>query len=153
MIRALTTLGAISFIAAIALIVGTDQIPVAIVLLLVSIAISTFLAARRGFQLARNVLRDASHFVSGDVQRARIADVSDPKGIFFPKSTVAFELQGDDDTSVHRMEKEVPIPLLAAWSYRLGKRFNLPFLSSFDPAEMMAVELRREGLSVTVARS
>lgn len=51
------------------------------------------------------------------------------------------------------MEKEVPIPFPAAWSYRLGKRFRLPFLSSFDPAEMMAVELRRERLSVTVGRS
>lgn len=152
MTRILATAAAIGFVAAIALIVTTTAIPLAIVLLLLSVAISAFLAARRGVQVARSVLRAASTFISGDVQRARIADVSDPKGIFFTKSFARFELEGEDGT-VHSFEREVSVPFLWAWSYRLGKRVHLPFIGGVDLGEAMAVELRREGLQVSVGRA
>ena len=152
MIRLLAVIGAIAFLAAIALIVTTTAIPFAIVLLLLSVAISGVLAARRGVQAARSVLSTARTFISGDVQRARIADVSDPKGIFFTKSIARLELEGEDGT-VHSFEREVPVPFLWAWGYRLGKRTKLPFIGGIDLAEAMAVELRREGLKVSVGRA
>jgi hypothetical protein len=70
--------------------------------------------------------------MSGDIQSARLVSVEEPRGIFSPSSEV--------------------IPFPAAWGYRLGKRFNLPLLRSLNPTELMAAELRREGMSVSVGR-
>ena len=152
MTRLFAVTAGLAFAAAVALIVTTTAIPLAIVLLLLSAAISAALAVRRGVQAARSVLRSASKFISGDVQRARIADVSDPKGIFFTKSIARFELEGEDGT-VHSFEREIHVPFLWAWSYRLGKRVKLPFVGSIDLGEAMAVELRREGIQVSVGRA
>ena len=92
MTRLLAIVGVLSFAVAVVLIVTVTAIPLAIVLLLLTIVVSAALALNRGFQLARGFLRDASRFISGDVQRARIVDVSDPKGILFTKSVASFEL-------------------------------------------------------------
>ena len=37
-----------------------------------------------------------------------------------------------------------------AWSYRLGKPFNLPLLGRSDLGELVAFQLRREGMKVSL---
>ena len=88
--------------------------------------------------------------MSGDIQHARLVDVGDPKGIFGPECDVTVELEGEDGT-VHTFTRDVPVPFPLAWSYRAGKRFNLPLLRT-DLAETMAFELRREGMDVSARR-
>ena len=119
--------------------------------MLVAFGITTLLGIRRGYHKVRGIVDDARRFVSGDIQQARLVDVGDPSGIFNPESTVVLELEGEDGTR-HRFERDVPIPFPVAWSYRLGKRFNLPWVGGSDLGELMAVELRREGMDVSVGR-
>lgn len=122
----------------------------AILLLLISAAISAVLALRRGFNMARGIVRDATAFVTGDIQTARLVEVGDPKGLFSPTSNVVLELEGEDG-AVHRFDRDVPVPFPAAWSYRIGQRLNIPFLAGSRLTDMMAFELRREGLDVDVS--
>ena len=65
---------------------------------------------------------------------------------------MVLELEGEDGTA-HRFERDVPVPFPAAWSYRLGKRLRLPLVRSTDLDEMIAFELRREGMDVSVGRA
>ena len=152
-VRTLSLLSIACIAAAVILVVATDSssTPVAIVLVLVAFGITTLLGIRRGYHKVRGIVGDARRFVSGDIQQARLVDVGDPSGIFNPESTVVLELEGEDGTR-HRFERDVPIPFPVAWSYRLGKRFNLPWVGGSDLGELMAVELRREGMDVSVGR-
>ena len=125
--------------------------PIAIVLLLLAFGITTLLGIRRGYHKVRGIVDDARRFVSGDIQEARLVEVGDPSGLFNPESTVVLELEGEDGTR-HRFERDVPIPFPVAWSYRLGKRFNVPLVGGTDLSELMAVELRREGMDVSLGR-
>lgn len=152
-VRTLSLLSIACIAAAVILVVATDSssTPVAVVLVLVAFGITTLLGIRRGYHKVRGIVNDARRFVSGDIQQARLVDVGDPSGIFNPESTVVLELEGEDGTS-HRFERDVPIPFPVAWSYRLGKRFNLPWVGGSDLGELMAVELRREGMDVSVGR-
>lgn len=152
-VRTLSLLSIACIAAAVILVVATDSssTPVAVVLVLVAFGITTLLGIRRGYHKVRGIVNDARRFVSGDIQQARLVDVGDPSGIFNPESTVVLELEGEDGTS-HRFERDVPIPFPLAWSYRLGKRFNLPWVGGSDLGELMAVELRREGMDVSVGR-
>jgi hypothetical protein len=52
---------------------------------------------------------------------------------------------------VHNFEREIPVPFPMAWSYRIGKRFNLPLMRT-DLSQLMAFELNREGMDVSVGR-
>ena len=153
MVRALSILGSACTIGAIGLLViDAERFAVlAVVLLLIAVPVGFVLTLRRGFHMARSVVRDARAFVTGDVQHARLVEVGDPKGIFAPKSRLVLELEGESG-SVHRFDHEVPVPFPAAWSYRLGKRLNAPLLGRANLSEMMAFELRREGLQVELAR-
>ncbi len=152
-VRTLSLLSIACIAAAVILVVATDSssTPVAVVLVLVAFGITTLLGIRRGYHKVRGIVDDARRFVSGDIQQARLVDVGDPSGIFNPESTVVLELEGEDGTS-HRFERDVPIPFPVAWSYRLGKRLNLPWVGGSDLGELMAVELRREGMDVSVGR-
>jgi hypothetical protein len=151
-VRILSALSIACIAAAIALVVfGEDNnTPVVAVLVLAAFGITSLLGIRAGYHKARSIVSDASNFVRGDVQHARLVDVGDPKGIFWPKSELQLELEGEDG-SVHRFEREVPVPFFIAWSHRLGKRFKLPLMQT-DLSRLMAFELRREGMSVTVGR-
>ncbi len=153
MIRLLSILGSACTLGGIALLVVDAErfILPAVVLILAAVPIGIFLAIRRAFHTAGNVVRDARAFVTGDVQHARLVEVGDPRGIFFPRSTLVLELEGEDG-AVHRFERDVPVPLPAALSYRLGKRLNAPLLRRVDLSELMAFELRREGLKVALGR-
>ena len=130
---------------------GGDNTPVIVILVLVAFGITTLLGIRAGYHKARGIVKDAHTFISGDIQQARLVSVGDPKGIFTPESTVFLELEGEDGT-VHSFERDVPIPFPMAWSYRLGKRFNLPFMQA-DLSQLMAFELKREGMDVSVGRA
>ncbi|MGH2987336.1 MAG: hypothetical protein ACRDLO_11715 [Solirubrobacterales bacterium] len=121
-----------------------------LVLALLAVWISIVLMVRRGYHAARGIVRDAHAFASGDIQHSRLVDVGDPQGILNPESTVVLELE-DENGTVHRFDRDVPVPFPMAWSYRLGKRFNLPFLGT-DLGGLMAFELRREGMDVEVNR-
>jgi hypothetical protein len=77
--------------------------------------------------------------------------VDDPKGVFWPKSALHLELEAEDGT-VHPFERDVPVPFFMAWGYRLGKRFNLPLFGRTDLDELVAFQLRREGMKVSVGR-
>jgi hypothetical protein len=152
MIRLLTLLGVACFAGAI-LLVSIDaqaNATTALVLALIAVGISIVLMVRRGYHAARGIVRDAHAFASGDIQHARLVEVRDPKGILNPESTVVLELE-DENGTVHRFDRDVPVPFPMAWSYRLGKRFNLPFLAA-DLGSLMAFELRREGMDVDVSR-
>jgi hypothetical protein len=151
-IRALTLIGVACFAGAIVLFAtGDGSAPIGIVLVLIAIGISIVLGIRRGYHAVRNVVGDARRFVSGDLQTARIVDVGDPKGIFNTRVDVQLELEGEDGT-VHAFERDVPVPMPVAWSFRLGKRFNLPLVRTTNLAEMMAFEFKREGMDVSVGR-
>ena len=151
-VRILSALSIACVAAAIALVVfGEDNnTPVVAVLVLAAFGITSLLAIRSGYHKARSIVSDASAFVRGDVQQARLVSVGDPKGIFWPKSELQLEIEGEDGT-VHGFEREVPVPFFIAWSHRLGKRFNLPLMQT-DLSQLMAFELRREGMSVSVGR-
>jgi hypothetical protein len=140
-------------VVAVALVVFSDDnsTPVIAVLVLLSVAITSMLGLRAGYHKARGIVSDARTLISGDVQHARLVSVGDPKGLFSPASPVVLELEGEDGT-VHNFEREVPVPFPVAWSYRLGKRFNLPLARSTDLSELMAFELKREGMDVSVGR-
>jgi len=118
-----------------------------ILLILVAIPIGIFLGLRRGYLAAREVVGAARSFVTGDVQHARIAEVGEPEGFFTPSSNLVLELEGEDG-AIHRFDREVPVPFPAALAYRLGRRFKLPFVGRKPLTEMMAFELRREGLDI-----
>lgn len=122
-----------------------------LVAILVTAALSLMLAVRGAYNRARTFVSDARAFSSGDIQHARLVSVGDPRGIFSPSSEVTVELEGEDG-NVHSLQHDVPIPFPFAWGYRLGKRFNLPILRSFDPTALMAAELRREGMTLSVSR-
>lgn len=152
MIRFLMLLGPACFVGAIVVFVIADDTDKAIgvVPLLVAIAISAFLALRSMFHKARGFVSDARAFLGGDIQHARVLEVRDPKGIFNTRSEVVVELEAEDGTK-RQFEREVPIPLPVAWSYRFGKRF-VPGARGVNLFDVMAMELRREGLDVRVAR-
>jgi hypothetical protein len=149
MIRALSIAGSACFIGAILLLlIDADRFAItAIVLILLSIPIGIFLGLRRGYMVARDIAGTAKTFVTGNVQHARIAEVGEPKGIFTPSSNLVLELEGEDG-AIHRFDREVPVPLPLALSYRLGRRLKLPIIGRKPLTEMMALELRREGLDI-----
>ncbi len=151
-VRALALASVACLVAAVALTVfGGANTPVIVILILASAGISTLLAIRAGFIKARGIVEDARTFVSGDIQHARLVDVGDPKGIFNPACEVTLELEGADGVA-HSFSRGVPVPFPLAWSYRLGKRFNLPLLRT-DLTELMTFELRREGMDVSAGRA
>jgi hypothetical protein len=152
-VRTLSLLSIACIAAAILLVIATgdDNTPIIIVLLLAAFGISGLLGIRAGYHKARNLISDARAFVTGDIQTARLVEVGEPSGWFSPESTVVLELEGSDGVP-HRFELDVPIPLPVALSYRFGKRFKVPFVGGNDLREMMAFELRREGLDVSVGR-
>jgi hypothetical protein len=151
-VRTLSLLSIACIAAAIALVIfGDGNTPVVVVLVLAAFAITTLLGIRAGYRKARGIVSDARTFISGDIQQARLVSVGDPKGLLNPASTVVLELEGEDGT-VHPFERDVPIPFPVAWSYRLGKRFNLPLVKSADLSELMAFELKREGMDVSAGR-
>src|SRR5687768_12435650 len=127
MIRALSVLGSVTFLGGILLLfIDADRFAIAaIVLILISIPIGIALALRRAFTVARDVVSTAKTFVTGDVQHARIAEVGEPRGIFTPSSNLVLELEGEDG-AIHRFDREVPVPMPVALSYRLGRRLKLP---------------------------
>ena len=49
---------------------------------------------------------------------------------------------------MHSFQRDVPVPAPMAWSYRLGKR--IPGFPTIDLTGLMATELRRDGLDVSV---
>ena len=108
------------------------------------------LGIRRGYHKARGIVSDARKFISGDIQHARIVEVSEPKGFFGSQMNVVLELEGEDGTK-HQFDRDVPIPWPMAITYRLGKRFNASGVA-VDLSKMMAVELKRGGLDVDVSR-
>ncbi len=122
-----------------------------LVLILIAAALSFVLSARAAYHRARGYVSDARAFISGDIQQARLMSVGEPKGWFSPSSEVTVELEGANG-NVHSFSHDLPVPFPFAWSYRLGKRFNLPIISSLDPTALMASQLRREGMTLTVSR-
>lgn len=153
MIRALTVIGACCFIGAFAVLAidAEGNGGLAVILLMASVAISFVLGIRRGYHKVSGIVADARSFVSGDIQHARLASVGEPRGWFTPESEIELHLEGEDG-NVHSIQRGVSVPFPLAWSYRLGKRFNLPLLGGIDLTEMMATELKREGMSVSVSR-
>lgn len=149
MIRSLSIVASVSFVGAIALLVIDPErfAAAAVVLLLISIPLGGLLGLRRGYGKAREIARMAQAFVTGNVQHARIVDVGEPQGLFTPTSNLVLELEGEDG-AVHRFDRDVPVPFPLALSYRLGQRFKLPFIGRPGLTEMMAFELRREGLDI-----
>ena len=123
----------------------------AIVLFLISLVIAVVLLFRRLFHAAKDAVNDARAFASGDVQKARIVEVGDPRGWFNPQSNVVLELEAEDGTK-RSFDHDIPVPFFVAWGYRLSKRFKLPLISEANLTELMGVELRREGMNVSAWR-
>lgn len=153
MIRALTLLGALSFIVAIALLAidAEENVIAAIALIIVSLVISGVLTVRAIYLRAKTVAFDARNFATGNVRHARLVEVRDPRGLFNPSSELTLEFEGDDGKR-HRIERDVPVPFPLAWGYRLGKRFKLPGLRDTDLTDLLAFELRHEGFELDLGR-
>lgn len=149
MIRALSLAGSGCLVLAFGLLlIDAERFAIAaVVLILVSIPIGAFLGLRRGYQKAREIAGAAQSFVTGNVQHARIAEVGEPEGFLTPTTNLVLELQGEDG-AIHRFDRDVPVPFPVALSYRLGKRFKLPIVGRSSLTELMAFELRREGLDI-----
>lgn len=152
MIRLLSLMAGACWIGAFLLLANDDAstAPV-LVLFLLAAGLSLVLAIRAAYIRARGFVTDARAFMSGDIQSARLVSVEEPRGIFSPSSEVTVELEGEDG-NIHSFQHDMPVPFPFAWGYRLGKRFNVPVLSSLNPTALMAAELRREGMSVSVGR-
>ena len=152
MIRLMALLAGACWIGAFALLISDDTNtgPI-LILFLLAAGLSLILAIRRVYIRARGFVTDARAFMTGDIQSARLVSVEEPRGIFSPSSEVTVELEGEDG-NVHSFQHGMPVPFPFAWGYRLGKRFNLPVLRSLNPTALMAGELRREGMSVSISR-
>ena len=121
--------------------------PVAIPLILISLLLGGFLAVRRILKRVGEIVAAAHAFVTGDVRHARILEVGEPKGLFNPTAETILEVVGEGE-QVHRINVEMPVPLPAALAYRLARRWNVPVIGRRPLSELMAVELRREGLKM-----
>jgi hypothetical protein len=150
LIRAITFAGTASFVGAIVA-AGADKDLLSVILGLITLLIAVFLLFRRLFHAARDAVNDARAFVSGDVQQARILEVNDPKGWFNPKSNVVLELEAEDGTR-RSFDSDIPVPFFIAWGYRLSRRLKVPLISRANLTELMGIELRREGMNVSVGR-
>jgi hypothetical protein len=123
----------------------------AVVLIFLGAGLAFVLTLRSAYTRVRDFAADTRGFLSGDMQEVRLVSVGDPKGWFNPASEVTLEFEGADGKP-HTYERDVPVPFPVAWSYRLGKRFNVPGLKQANPSELMASQLRREGMKLTVSR-
>jgi hypothetical protein len=152
LVRVLTIVGTLCLAGATVLyLVDSERyIAASLILLLISFLIGGLLGIRRLFDKAKGVVDDARAFMSGDIQTARLVNVGEPKGLFGPTVELGLELEGEDGT-VHSFQRDVPVPWPMAWSWRLTKR--LPGVQALDLTRLMATELRREGLDVSVARN
>lgn len=126
---------------------GAYVVP-AILLILLSLVLGTFLGLRRLYKRVREIVDAVRTFVTGDVRHARIVDVGEPKGIFGPTAETTLEVEGDEG-HVHRVQVDMPVPFPAAIAYRLGRRFKVPIIGRRPLSELMAVELKREGLKLS----
>lgn len=153
MSRALSIVAPVCFVAGFVLLADdAGNVVPAVLLMLAALAIGAFLVVRRVLLMVHRIVVDARAFVSGDVQRARLLRIEDPKGIIFTASPAVLELEGEDG-AVHRFERDIPIPFFYAWGYRIAAR--LPFLRAIDRdklRQLVAFELKREGLRVGVSR-
>jgi hypothetical protein len=150
LIRYITLAGTACFVGAIvATSLNHDLLGIA--LGLVSLLIAVGLLFRRLFHAAKDAVNDARAFVSGDVQQARIIEVGDPKGWSNTRSNVVLELEAEDGTR-RSFDHDIPVPFFVAWGYRLSKRFKVPLISQANLTELMGIELRREGLDVSLSR-
>lgn len=149
MVRILSIISTGCLLAAIGLaLVDAERFALAsIALLLIALPVGAFLGLRRGYKKAREIAGAAQSFVTGNVQHARIAEIGEPEGFFTPTANMVLELEGEDG-AIHRFDRDVPIPFPLALSYRLGQRFKLPVVGRSDLRELMAFELRREGLDI-----
>jgi hypothetical protein len=152
-IRIATALGVVCLVAAVGLVIIDSErnlIPI-VVLFAFSFAIAVLLGVRRAILRAREIVGDARRFASGRVQTARLTKVGDPKGLINTRANVVLEFEGEDG-AIHTIDRDMPVPFPVAWGYRLGKRFKLPLIRSINLAEMLAFELSREGMRVSVGR-
>jgi hypothetical protein len=150
LIRYVTLAGTACFVGAIVA-TAVDHDLLAMVLFLISLLIALMLMIRRLFHAAKDAVSDARAFASGDVQQARIVEVGDPKGWINTRSDVVLELEAEDG-SRRSFDHDIPVPFFVAWGYRLSKRFKVPLISQANLTELMGIELRREGLDVSVSR-
>lgn len=92
-IRVLTLASVACIAGAVALVIfGEDNTPLVAALVLAGFGISSLLGIRAGYHKARGIVRDATAFVTGDIQQARLVSVGEPQGLFTPESTVTLEL-------------------------------------------------------------
>lgn len=152
MIRFLALLGSACMLGAIglALIDAERYVAASLILLVAGLIIFGLLAIRRAYYKVKGVVSDARAFTSGNIQHARIVSVGEPKGWFNPEANVVLELEGEDGTK-RQFDRDMPVPWPMALTYRLGKRFNAPGMGT-DLGQLVAVELKREGLNVSVSR-
>lgn len=150
MVRVISVLATVCFIAAFVVGIngGKSGLAIGLVLLLISLALGGFLLARRVFFRVREIVSAVRTFTTGDVRHARIVDVGEPEGLFGPTAETTLEVEGDDG-QVHRLQVEMPVPFPAAMGYRLAHRFNVPIIGRKPLSELMALELKREGLKLS----
>jgi hypothetical protein len=151
LIRFLSLLSIACLVGAVLLLASNTHGEVAALLIFGGAILSFLLFVRSAILRVRNFARDAKGFLSGDYQEARLVSISDPKGWFNPTAVATIEFSGADDKS-YTWDRDVPVPFPVAWSYRLGKRFNVPGVDQINLSEMLATQLRRQGLKLTVSR-
>lgn len=150
MVRALSVFATLSLLGGFALAIyasGSGRFG-GIALILLAFGIGGLLAARRLYLRVREIVAAVRTFVTGDVRHARIVEVGEPKGFFSPTAETLLEVEGDGG-HVHRIDVEMPVPFPAAFGYRLGRRLKLPIIGRRPLSELMALELKREGLKLS----
>ena len=90
-----------------------------------------------GIRDARRVLR------GGGPTRVKLDGIGDPRGLIIPRVPIRLEVIAKNGTKT-TFEPELPIGLLAGYTYRLAGWLHLPVIGSLDPSRLKT-ELRIPG--------
>jgi hypothetical protein len=88
-----------------------------------------------------NAVSDVRRVLGGGGPKlVRVVGIGRPEGIFIPTAPIRLEVESKTGRKA-RFEPMVPVPWLAAWSYRLARGLGVPLISDVDP-EQVKFELR-----------
>lgn len=73
----------------------------------------------------------------GGPKRVRLRGVEEPEGKIFTTSTAHLEVKTRDGGTV-KLEPQLPVPFVYAWSYRLAKKLGVPLIADLEPKKLEA---------------
>ncbi len=142
--RLFVAAGILALIAGVALIVAEK--PVAGALLLVAgMAIEALAALISFVRGAHDTVREWAPIITGGVpQSARVVSVTPPSSVIFsPEAAIEVELTGKDG-NMATVERELPVPRLAAVGWKLTRMTPWKTPERFDFERQLQLELRTD---------